>query len=489
MKRLALFLSLVLVFSLALAVPVAAKEKKIRGYVTKIISSTEFEIEDYRITKDASLVFEFEKDDDNPAADFNPNDVRVGTELEIRGEYNEQTGELRAKSIKVVLEETKKIKRTALLERAPAIRRTPDGWEGIFFADGQKIQVASTTQVLFKLNRSEKKVAKEKEKKEKKPKGDIEQRLEDFDVRPLESIDQIGPNTFMNYEGARQPDGIILAKKVEFTRNELEQGEAKMWKDLSPKVKDPNFAQFKPGELAIKKVGKFKLVPSAEAQNYIERLGQSLIPAYQRSLPPGDPNKVPFRFFLVQDKSANAFALPNGTIVVFSGMLGILENEAQLAAVMGHEISHSIQEHTRLQQEYHRGKRTAMKVGAFAASAMGYGSVANILNLIESAIRNGYSRGLENQSDRNALGYMIETGYDIREAPKVWKLMAKKFGQQPTNFFYSSHDNHTKRRSYLMSELSANYPDVDYSALHTNEVEYDRIARLVVDITTKKKKK
>jgi predicted Zn-dependent protease len=241
--------------------------------------------------------------------------------------------------------------------------------------------------------------------------------------------------------------------------------------------------------VAIKKVGKFKLVPSAEAQNYIQNLGQKLIPEYQRSLPATDPNKVPFRFFLVQDKSANAFALPNGTIVVFSGMLGILENEAQLAAVMGHEISHSIQEHTRLQQEYHRGKRTAMKIGAFAASAMGYGSIADILNLIEAAIRNGYSRGLENQSDRSALAYMIENGYDIREAPKVWKLMARKFGNQPTNFFYSSHDNHTKRRSYLMAELSANYPDVDYSALRTNEQEYRQIATLVENLTAKKKKK
>ena len=71
---------------------------------------------------------------------------------------------------------------------------------------------------------------------------------------------------------------------------------------------------------------------------------------------------------------------------------------------------------------------------------------------------------LENQSDRIGLQYMIDAGYDPRQAPAVWKLMAKTNGVQATNFFWSSHDNAPTRRSYLMNELKNNYRDIDYSS-------------------------
>jgi len=85
---------------------------------------------------------------------------------------------------------------------------------------------------------------------------------------------------------------------------------------------------------------------------------------------------------------------------------------------------------------------------------------------------------------------LVAAGYDPREAPRVWKMMAKKYGDRPTNFFWSSHDNHTTRRSYLMAELRNNYADLDYSEFQANnEEEFQRIAELVKDATAKKKKK
>src|SRR5689334_4344330 len=99
--------------SFCLAVPVLAKSVKIRGYVTAIKSSTEFEIDDYRITRDSSLVLEFEKSD-NPEekTSFNPEEIRVGTEMEIRGDFDEGTRQLTAKTIKVNLDEHQRVKRT-----------------------------------------------------------------------------------------------------------------------------------------------------------------------------------------------------------------------------------------------------------------------------------------------------------------------------------------------------------------------------------------
>ena len=155
----------------------------------------------------------------------------------------------------------------------------------------------------------------------------------------------------------------------------------------------------------------------------------------------------------------NAFATPNGIVVVHSGFMEMVENEAQLAAVVGHEIAHATHEHTWRQQQFHKKKRIGIALAGAVADAYGMQSLADMATLVNGAIVNGHQRVLENQSDRIGLQYMVDAGYDPRQAPAVWKLMAKKNGVQSTNFFWSSHDNAPTRRSYLMNELKNNYRD------------------------------
>src|SRR4029077_18126684 len=85
----------------AIGSPLLAKVKdvRIRGYVTVVNSATQFEIEDYRITPEEGFVLDFETS--SSALRFNLEDRRVRVELEIKGSFNDATGELKAKSIKV----------------------------------------------------------------------------------------------------------------------------------------------------------------------------------------------------------------------------------------------------------------------------------------------------------------------------------------------------------------------------------------------------
>jgi hypothetical protein len=97
-----LSISLVLCALIFCAPRVDGKEVKIHGFVTTVVSPTNFEIDDYKITRDLLLELQVEKDESGTSsAKFNPEDIRVGTELEIRGDWNEESGELKAKSIKV----------------------------------------------------------------------------------------------------------------------------------------------------------------------------------------------------------------------------------------------------------------------------------------------------------------------------------------------------------------------------------------------------
>jgi Peptidase family M48/Domain of unknown function (DUF5666) len=496
--------------------PKQLKEIKIHGYITEFSSPTSFEIEDYRITRDVSVVLEFENE--NSEVSFKKEDLRIGTLVEIRGLYDETTSELRATKIRVDLEQFRQLDVTTILDRKPLeIQQTESGWRGLIAADGRRVRIEPETKMLFSLNRTEKKQSKVQEKSEReqekaereKKKRELNSEDKDWfkmsksrsggswttevgakaaeeEFVPLQSLTDVGPGTTMTYHGREQPDGTVLATKVEFTHNEMEEGEFNLWKQIKIKETPFNFYAEKPGEL---KVGsdKYKLIPNQQVQDYVNRLGQSLVPAYQRAMAEANPQKIHFQFRVVQAKSFNAGCYPMGMIVIHSDVFNLLENEAQLAAVLAHEIAHATQEHMYREMQHNKKRRTAMLVGSLVAAGMGYYSISRLLTMVNTAMVQGYGRTLENQSDRLALQYMANAGYDIREAPRVWKLVAITEGYGPT-YYWSSHDNASERRSFMMVTIRHSFSGMDMSTLKKNEDSFQRIAKLVKESDGRKQK-
>lgn len=455
-----------------------AKDITIRGFVTDVKSPGVFEIDDYKVTRDRSVELNANPENGEQSGPaFKLEDIRIGTELEVKGEYDESSGELKAKSIKVLFEDMRKLKRTALLEELPSLTKKNAGWEGYIRADGQRISVSPQTSLTIKLNKSERKSSREKRR------NDKDNDDEDSESAPLTSLDALNLDTFVRYEGKQEPDGTIQAQKIEFRHAELEPGEAKLWKRMEPKVKEPDYSSFAPGQLKVHWI-KYRIVPDREAQDYVTQLGESLIPAHQKDLPDNDPLKIPFRFYLVRDKSFDAAAYPNGVVVVHSGVFDLLQNEAQLAFVLAHEISHAVEKHQWQALHYHRTELAALQVGG---AFIPFGSI--VTNLTADGIQNQFARSLENQADRVGLEWMLAAGYDIREAPASWKAVSLKKGDRPLNPFWDDHDNHTTRRSYLMAELKNNYSDVDYSKLKKDSEQFHNVAELVKNAAPDKKKK
>jgi hypothetical protein len=157
------------------------KDVTIRGYVTEFRSPTDFEIEDYRISRDEAFTLDF--DNARPDITFVLNDIRVGVELEIRGQLNEATGDLKAQSIRVDLEQFKSIKQTAFVSAVPeGIQLLNGSWAGELRADGQIIRVTETTKVVFKPTKREKKLAKANGKQ-------VTEKEEEFEsLRSLEQV-------------------------------------------------------------------------------------------------------------------------------------------------------------------------------------------------------------------------------------------------------------------------------------------------------------
>ncbi|UCH65836.1 MAG: M48 family metallopeptidase [Ignavibacterium sp.] len=161
-----------------------------------------------------------------------------------------------------------------------------------------------------------------------------------------------------------------------------------------------------------------------------------------------------WEFNLVEDSLVNAWAMPGGKVVIYTGILPITQDETGLAVVMGHEIAHAIAEHGNermsqqlLQQAGAVGLMVAMKDEPVQTQALWLGVYGVGTQL---AIMLPYSRTHESEADRMGLIFMAMAGYDPNAAPEFWERMAAgKDGEPPE--FLSTHPSSETRINDLKS--------------------------------------
>ena len=230
---------------------------------------------------------------------------------------------------------------------------------------------------------------------------------------------------------------------------------------------------------------KLKTINDPELQAYVDRVGTSLVPKWV------DAQQFRFTFTLVDDPTLNAFAMPDGTVVIHSGLVAVLENEAQLAAVLGHEIAHTTHRHGYRGYRDQQKKKSIFGVGSllagFALGAKANSSAAGLVtglgtNVALQAAVNGHGRKFEDEADVVGLYYMVEAGYDYMEAPEVWRVFGRytKDQDKVSNFFFSDHSTHAARINNLTKAINADYrAQVPRAKLRTGEEEYQKIAERV----------
>ena len=156
-----------------------------------------------------------------------------------------------------------------------------------------------------------------------------------------------------------------------------------------------------------------------------------------------------WEFNLVEDEQVNAWCMPGGKVVVYTGILPVTQNEEGLAVVMGHEIAHAIAEHGNermsqqlLQQVGAVGLAVAMQnepaeTQALWLSVYGVGTTVGIML--------PYSRTHESEADHLGLIFMAMAGYDPHAAPDFWKRMAAgKQGGSPPEFLSTHPSDQTR---------------------------------------------
>ena len=168
------------------------------------------------------------------------------------------------------------------------------------------------------------------------------------------------------------------------------------------------------------------------------------------------------------DKVKNAWCMPGGKIAVYTGILDVTKNTNGLAAVMGHEIAHAVAKHS-----VERASRSVLlQTGTSIIDIATGGKLSKINNstgmntvglLSQIGIMNPFNRKQESEADYLGLIFSSLSGYDIREAPKIWERMKESNkGKEPPEFMstHPSSDNRIKKLNEWMNEVTLNYPPI-----------------------------
>jgi len=192
-------------------------------------------------------------------------------------------------------------------------------------------------------------------------------------------------------------------------------------------------------------LGEHKVIKGTKDAEMITRVGQRIAVAAERWLNSngyqGYLTDYKWEYNLVNDEQVNAWCMPGGKIVFYTGILPVAENEAAIAAIMGHEVAHALANHG--QQRMSAGM--LQQVGAVAGNiAIQDEKTKNIFNQAygvgtQVGVMLPFSRGHESEADKIGLYLTAIAGYNPDEAANLWKRMAQASGGQSPPEFLSTH--------------------------------------------------
>ena len=191
----------------------------------------------------------------------------------------------------------------------------------------------------------------------------------------------------------------------------------------------------------------YKEYQNPTLQAYVDEIGQKLAEA-------GHRGHLDYTFTLLDSPQVNAFALPGGYIYITRGIMAYMNNEEQLAGVLGHELGHVTARHGVRQ---HGAQTAASVIGVLATIATGSKQVAQASSQVGGALVSGYGRQHELEADRLGAEYLARTGYDpekmlgvvgiLKDQEEFEKQRAREEGREPRVYHgvYASHPENDDR--------------------------------------------
>ncbi|MAM71001.1 MAG: peptidase M48 [Gammaproteobacteria bacterium] len=217
-----------------------------------------------------------------------------------------------------------------------------------------------------------------------------------------------------------------------------------------------------------------------ELTRYVNEVGQRLADQAKRDY------VLPYEFVVLNNSVPNAWALPGGKIAVNRGLLMELDNEAELAAVLGHEVVHAAARHGATAMSRGQLLQGVLTVGAIASQEMAYSDyIVGAGQLGAQLISQRYGRDAEREADYYGIQYMVQAGYDPRAAVSLQETFVRLSEGRDSSWIdglFASHPPSEERvanNQALVDEIMPLYAGVD---LELGEARYQQaLARLRAD--------
>jgi predicted Zn-dependent protease len=196
-------------------------------------------------------------------------------------------------------------------------------------------------------------------------------------------------------------------------------------------------------------------VQSTELRAYVKQVGRKLA----KQVEPEYKN-IKWNFYVLNSDVVNAFSLPPGEIFITMGMLSQLRNEAELAAVLGHEMGHVTAKHVAERVSLAQGLQTG---GDILSSSVGGSSstTQQLLPLVVGGLGQGFllkfSRDQESEADRQGVKYMVKSGYDPQGAAEVMRILMEADKGKRQLEILSTHPDPEKRLNDVQHLIQSQY--------------------------------
>jgi hypothetical protein len=368
-------------------------EPTLTGYVTRVTSPSDFDVNGLNVVITPKTEILQSKGTSVYAPRTKGGKAYIGERAAVFGTIDRKHHLAHATEIFFLLEDPATLSGIALVDRIlPSASKN----ETLLLADGYRIRIDAAAKTAF--------------------------------AAPLTSPADIQPGTWIAYHGTLDINGILVADQAAFEPNDVAPDESKLVNttNYDPSAVPDNAKQNIFLHYGLGMVDPKKIPPYHDdaMQSRITRIGNSLIPEFQRKLPDSDPRKIHFQFQLVKEpKWRDAWALPSGIILVPHHIVERLTEDPELAAVLADNIAEVIE------KQAYRIKPTATTLAVINwTSFVGGLFFAPGLVLAEatSITSHNIQTNLINQSGRVSLGYLHDAGYDERQAPIAWWRLASK---------------------------------------------------------------
>ena len=370
-----------------------AQESSVEGYITAIKMPDGFDVngQHVNIRPDAT----YGVIGDKTGMEASAAGVQVGAYVRVSGEADAGKKGILASSVLFRDDGDKKLAGFGVVEQVLTA-----GTEPVFQADGYRIRIDGNTDLSFGGN--------------------------------LKTLADVGPNTWVYYKGKRDAEGVLVAGKARFVPARGRAG-------LAPHPKSHPVQEPVPAQGALMDAdgkmmslhakvrygdsggycGWHKVSTDAALQQRVLRVGQRLIPAYQKQLAENDPAKIWFRFYVVEeDKIREDLECNSGLILMPANVVQRLENDDQIAALLANGIAYHMQfQSAQVITEYRQ------LLGAALQAEIALSVVALVPDAV---VEHALEVRLQEERGRMALALMADAGFDPWQAPEAWRRVAPK---------------------------------------------------------------